>query len=343
MDTEETSKKEFRYAVTWIALMMVVLLIILCIYGAFLGSCEAKALFNSLPLTVYWLALLALLAAACVKFIRLFRLPGIMLMHVGCIVVLAGALWGSGTGLKVQNQLFGTDKIQKGQMVIPKDSAENCFYLEDNSQAKELPFYLKLKNFRIEYYKPEYLEILTPQGSSKIPVEIGKTVSIAPNFGTITIIAVFENFKISIDGNRKTIIDDPQVGYNPAIEVRIEKPNGDVITRYVFERFPDYIYPEDKFLLKYSRTIRDYISDVQVIKDGNVVAEKSIEVNHPLHFGGYHFYQSSYDTQGHRYTVLSVVSDTGLKLVCAGYMALVIGVFWHLWIRHIFTKRANAN
>jgi hypothetical protein len=343
MDTEKTSKKKFRYAVMWTALMMVVLLIILSIYGAFLGSNRAKALFNSPVLSIYWLVLLALLTTIFVKFSRLVRLPGLLLMHAGCIFVLAGALWGSGTGLKVQNQLFGTDKIQAGQMVILEGNTENRIHLEDNSQTKELPFYLKLKDFRIEYYKPENLEILTPKGRSKIPVEVDSAISLGPNIGTIKIVRAFENFKVSIDGDKKTIIDDPQPGYNPAIEVRIESPNGDVTTRYVFERFPDYIYPEDKFLLRYRRTIRDYISDVQVLKDEKIIAEKSIEVNHPLHFGGYHFYQSSYDTQAHRYTVLSVVSDTGLNLVYAGYMALIIGVFWHFWIRHIFTKRANAN
>lgn len=223
-------------------------------------------------------------------------------------------------------------------MVILEGDTENHIRLEDSSQTKELPFHIKLKDFRIEYYKPEYLEILSSQGRSKIPVEVGRALSIGPDFGSIIIVRVFENFKISIDGNRETIIDDPQPGYNPAIEVRIESPNGNVTTRYVFERFPDYIYPEDKFLLRYRRTIRDYISDVQVIKDGNVVIEKSIEVNHPLHFGGYHFYQSSYDTQGHRYTVLSVISDAGLTLVYTGYLMLVIGVFWHFWIRHIFAK-----
>ena len=286
---------------------------------------------------------MALLTAAFVTFRRLIRLPGLLLIHAGCIFILAGALWGSGTGLKVHNRLFGTDKIQTGQMTILEGDAENRIRLEDSNQTKELPFHIKLKDFRIEYYKPEYLEILTPQGRSKIPVEIGSVLSIGPDFGTITIVRVFENFKISIDGDRETIIDDPQPGYNPALEVRIKNPDGAVTTRYVFERFPDYIHPEDKFLLRYHKSVRDYISDIQVIKDGNVVAEKTIEVNHPLHFGGYHFYQSSYDTQAHRYTVLSVVSDTGLDFVYAGYLALGIGVFWHFWLRHIFTKRKSQS
>ncbi len=244
MVIEETFKKKFGRAVRWIALVMVVLLIILFVYGAFLGPYRAKTFFNSPVLSAYWLALTALLVTAFMVFPRPVRLPGLFLMHAGCILVLAGALCGSGAGLKVRNQLLGTDKIQAGQMVIFEGDAENRIRLEDSGLIKELPFYIKLKDFRIEFYKPEY--------------------------------------------------------------------------------------------------VRDYISDVQVVKDGSVVAEKSIEVNHPLHFGGYHFYQSSFDAEGHKYTVLSVVSDTGLNFVYAGYLALGIGVFWHFWVRHIFTKQ-NSN
>ncbi|MBN1391338.1 MAG: cytochrome c biogenesis protein ResB [Sedimentisphaerales bacterium] len=342
MNIKETTEK-FRHAIMWAVLAMVVLLILLSIYGAFLGAQGARAFFNSPILSAYWLVLMALLVTVLVVFGgRLISQAGLLLMHSGCILVLAGALWGSGTGLKVHNRLFGADKIQKGQMVILEGIAENRIRLEEGNQIRELPFRIKLKDFRVEYYKPEDLEILTPQGRSKIPVEIG-SVWFVPDFGDITVIRVFENLKISAAGDRKTIVDDPQGGFNPALEVRIKKPDGNVTTRYVFERFPDYVYLEDKFLLRYHKPIRDYISDVQVIKDEKVIAEKSIEVNHPLHFGGYHFYQSSCDEQTHMYTVLSVVSDTGLELVYAGYLVLGIGVFWHFWFRHFFTKRVNGN
>lgn len=237
MGIKEVSKDKFGRAVMWVALAMVVLLIFLSVYGAFLGPYRAKSFFNSPALSGYWLVLMALLVTAFAVFCRPVRLPGPFLMHGGCILVLAGALCGSGAGLKVYNWLFSTDKIQAGQMIIFEGDAENRVKLEDGGQIKELPFHIKLKDFRIEYYK--------------------------------------------------------------------------------------------------SGPIRDYISEVQVVKDGNVVAEKSIEVNHPLHFGGYHFYQNSFDAKGHRYTVLSVVSDTGLNLVYAGYLALGIGVFWHFWLRHI--------
>jgi hypothetical protein len=239
MGIKKVSKDKFGRAVMWVALAMVVLLIFLSVYGAFLGPYQAKTFFNSPALSAYWLVLMVFLVTAFTAFCRPVRLPGLFLMHGSCILVLAGALWGSGAGLEVGNRLFGADKIQAGRMLVFEGDAENRVKLEGGDQIKELPFHIKLKDFRVEYYE--------------------------------------------------------------------------------------------------SGSVRDYISDVQVIKDGNVV-EKSIKVNHPLCFGGYYFYQSAYDTQGPKYKVLSVVSDTGLSLVYSGYLAIGVGVFWHFWFRHIFTK-----
>ena len=81
--------------------------------------------------------------------------------------------------------------------------------------------------------------------------------------------------------------------------------------------------------------VRDYFSDIQVIEEGKVVLEKAIEVNAPLHYGGYHFYQSSYDEREERYTVLSVMSDSGLYIVYAGLWVMGIGIMWVLWLRPV--------
>jgi len=86
-----------------------------------------------------------------------------------------------------------------------------------------------------------------------------------------------------------------------------------------------------------NRAISDYISELEVIdNDGKIVARKDIEVNHPLRYGGYRFYQQDYDHQAGRYTILEAVSDTGIPAVFAGYWMLCIGVIWHMWLRHLF-------
>lgn len=80
------------------------------------------------------------------------------------------------------------------------------------------------------------------------------------------------------------------------------------------------------------RMPRDFISDIKVIDANEVVAAKKIEVNKPLHYGGYYFLQADYGSfEGNPYTVLNVVSDSGIDLVFGGYVFLCIGLFWHLW------------
>ena len=330
---------KFKRTVMWAALMLVILLIFLSIYGAFIGAERASNFFNSLPLAVYWPAFIVLLIIGLAAFRRLVRVPGLLLIHVGCIGILAGSMWGSEAGHKLQKRLFGIDKIRKGRMIISESERDNHVALENNNQIRELPFSIELKDFRIEYYKPQYLQVRTRQGRSwRIPVEIGTEFPLGDDFGTVTIQRTFENFKIRIEDGENVFFDDPQPGFNPALEVQIESPGGEVVTKYVFERFGGHTHPEDKFLLSYHRTISDYVSELQIIENDKVVAEKDIEVNHPLHYGGYHFYQHSYDDQAGQYTILMVVSDTGIAVVFAGYWMLCIGVFWHLWLRHILGK-----
>jgi len=328
----------------WVGLALIILLLFLSIYGAFIGAVRAKSFVNRLPLVVYWSAFVLLLITALVVFRRLVRVPGLLLIHLGCIVILAGAMWSSETGHKLQKKLFGIDKITTGQMSIYEGHSDNRVILEGDKQIKELPFSIELKDFQIEYYKPAYLYIQTRDGQGwRIPVEIDTEFPLGPEFGTVKILRAFENFKITTEGESRKIIDDPQPGSNPALEVQFTSPEGQLTNRYVFERFGGHTRPEDKFALSYRRAISDYISRLRIIKDDKVAAEKDIEVNHPLSFGGYHFYQHSYDSEAGRYTVLMVVSNTGLAVVYAGYWMLCIGVIWHLWLRHIVARIKSKN
>lgn len=340
MSIDRGFKNKFRRAAMWAAMALIVLLFFLSVYGAFLGPERAKELFNSVPLAVYWVAFALLLTVGIALFRRLLRVPALLFVHAGCIFILAGAIWGSEAGHKLRKKHFGIDKIPTGQMQIYEGYSDNRVILEDN-RIRELPFYIRLKDFRIEYYKPGRLYIQARRGDRwMFPVEIGTEFSLGLDFGTVKIIRVFENFQIAIDGESRTVTDEPGPGSNPALEVRIESPDGKAATRYVFERFPGHIDRDDELFLSYERVISDYVSELQVIRNGEVVAEKDIEVNHPLHFGGYHFYQHSYDARAGQYTVLMVASDTGLASVYAGYLMLCVGVFWHLWLRKL-SKRLN--
>jgi hypothetical protein len=319
----------------WIAMAFIVLLFFLSVYGAFLGSQRAKEFFNNVPLSIFWVTFVLLLVVGILLFRRLLRTPPLLLIHTGCILVLAGSIWGSEAGHELQKKFFGIDKIPTVLMQIYEGHSDNRVFLPDD-RIRKLPFSIKLEDFRLEYYKPGYLHIQSRRGDNwMFPVEVNTEYSLGSGYGTIKVIRIFKNFKINMEGDNRIIIDAPGPGSNPALEVQIKSPDGRINTRYVFERFPGHMHSDDELFLSYERIIREYISELQVIRDNKVVAEKEIQVNHPLHYDGYHFYQQDYDHQNASYTVLMVTSDSGLALVYVGYVMLCVGVCWHFWINKL--------
>ncbi len=332
----------FKRSLLWAALIAIVLLAVFSVYGAFIGADRAKAFFNSLPLAVYWWLLVILLAAGIVFFERLIRVPSSLLIHLGCIVVLMGAMWSSVGGHTIQRRLFGIDKIPRGHMYIPERMQERRVYREDMNEPRILPFAVQLVAFRMDYYPGGTLVLQDKAGHRwKIAAEPNATMVLNKELGRVTIERVYENFKVDVEDGKVVMYDEPD-GYNPAVEFRLDRPDGTTIRKLVFEQFPAPGKPEDLLAMSYAKIVRDYISEVEIVQDGKVVAQKNIEVNHPLHYGGYYFYQSSWgESQGSVYTVLTVASDSGLKAVYAGYAMLMIGLCWHFWSKPRRTKTQN--
>lgn len=328
-----------RRAVLWAALIAIILLTLLSVYGAFLGAERARTFFNSLPLAFYWFALAALLIAGVILFRRLVRVRSLLLMHAGCILVLLGGMRGSQAGHALARSIGGIDKIPRGQMAILERTEENRVQLADANDIRELPFHVRLQDFRLEYYRPGYLLIESRTGQTwKLPAEVGQTLSVGEESGRVTVRRVFENFKIDIEDEEPVVYDEPG-GSNPALEVAIEKPGAPAGKRYVFERLPGHANPNDPLTMSYRRVVSDYISRIEIVKDGEIVAAKDVEVNHPLHYGGYHLYQHQWgeDRLG-EYSVLLVVSDSGLNAVYGGYAMLIAGICWHFWGRRIVVR-----
>jgi hypothetical protein len=343
---------ELRRFLMWATLVLLVVLTVCSIYGAFIGAERAQAFFNSVPLAVYWFGLFLALMAGFLAFKRLRTAPTSFCIHAGCVAVLIGGLWGSGAGRELQNRILGRNIIPDGRMALVNGQRENRIYLEqDPNEVRELPFMLALDEFRIEHY-PGKLHIQDRQSQEVwiLPVAPGAAYDLGPPHGYVHITGVYENFKIRreflkdsngnpvLDPNRNEPIlvpvpyDDPGPGSNPALAVQL---HSEARPRYVFERHPGHTTPDSPLVFQYRKgMISDYISEIKVIEGDAVVAQKDIEVNHPLYYGGYHFYQSSYgqDPQsGQMYTVLSVVPYTGLYWVYLGYILLCGGVAWQCW------------
>lgn len=368
---------KLRRFLLWATLDLIVALIVLSIYGAFIGADRAKGFFNSLPLAVYWVLFLLTLVAGFYAFKRLRSAPSSFCIHAGCVAVLIGGFWGSRTGQNLQRQWLGQEIIPEGQMLLMDGQQERQVYINTDPEImgkwrvyiepdpnnlgrprvymntkpaykRELPFEIVLDRFRMEFYPGKlYVQNLDTRKQWDFPVEAGAVYDLGPPHGQIKIARVFENFKVSLeeseemddDGRPKRttrIFDDPGPGSNRALEVHIA---GEVRPRYVFEQNAGHTTPDSPLGLIYrSGMVSDYISEVKVLVDGEVVKRKNIEVNYPLYYGGYHFYQSSYggdERSGGMYTVLSVVPYTGLYWVYLGYILLCLGVAWQCWLLSI--------
>lgn len=114
----------------------------------------------------------------------------------------------------------------------------------------------------------------------------------------------------------------------------IEVGNYDLILGKAQTKLPFSLALVDFIKEDYPGTIqaKNYISDV-VVKDGGVSWPTRIEMNVPLRYRGYTFFQSSFEeTSEGALTVLSVVENKGWLFPYIGTLVIAIGLILHLII-----------
>ena len=455
--------------VIWIALGVIALLGILSIVGAFVGAKPARFLFNSIPLAIFWVFLVALLVSGLLLFKRLRHSFGLLLVHVGPALILVGAICGSDSGHALSRRFLGADRIPSGYMRIFENDWSNTIF-DEGKKVGKLPFRIGLRDFWIEYYdeesafwrlgvdaapagsdhmrrrkafdwtsesqmqipfvgltlevlqflphaRPGLLEITQADGEKTVvSADLGREVSLGNSKGSLRIAQVFSHLTVQSDNK---VVNLPGSNANPALKIEFDSSEKEKSHLYVYAN-PRHMHGKQiegvkfQYLPKKDPTsdlaamevliskgdknlhawlmgrglnksvsliltplldapaqpaeddghghdpntylvmarrpppIKDYKSRLAVLDEGTETVEKVIEVNDPLHYGGYHFYQNSYGNQhGQQYTVLFVKSDAGLWYVYAGFALLCAGVFWLGWVRpgwaYLMKRRDNGN
>jgi cytochrome c biogenesis protein ResB len=229
-----------------ISFTFVISLIILCVVGAFLGAEPTERAFSSVPFAVFWTAFIIILLAGIFSFRNIFTRPAMFAMHFGFVLVIFGSMSETDNCVAIADK-FGVGKIHSGKIILFEGQSTNFIRTDPYGVPKTLPFSIRLKDFRVEYYPKQNLS--------------------EPNF------------------------------------------------------------------------VKGYFSDVEIIEDANVVKAASIQVNKPLHYAGYHLYQFGLDENMGRYTIIEIVSDTGVIIVYAGFAFICIGTFWHFWFERLAKRR----
>lgn len=342
--------KQFRQILFWLTLLSIFALVVLCVVGAFLGAQRAKTMFNSIPLAVFWCVMAVLLAMSLFAGGRMWRSPGLIVVHAGLLLILAGGLWGSKTAhdWRAKRTKQNPPKAAEGLLFLnPFDKTDNssCQLWRlsmDNriEEAGRLPFTVQTNRAWTEYYPP-----ITPGGEL-----LGVKYDTKGN--------VRDMRKISLLNGVNLLSDFPEInndvtllGYDPTLrQIDLELFRNSETMRNtilvgpadeqtilslvdVFETPQDWVIAgQPSIVLQLPhQDIRDYKAELAILDaDGNAETTGIIEVNHPLHARGYHFYLSAYDPPAA--LVVKAVSDDGLYWVYTGFALLMLGVVLCLWI-----------
>jgi len=346
-----------RYLNTVILLLMTGFTVF-SIYGAFIGAPRAQVFFNSVPMVIFWCLLLLILVIGFFVYTSLSKHLPLMAIHAGCILVLAGGMVGSEKAHKVSD--FATEiskrlisrllpsqqnndseqssqyrSFTKGSISLHQGQSSNQVTLETGTGVVELPFTVRLKEAFIEYYDKPAIRFYFRDGIHfDIPAEIDEGIEFPDGRGAVQVVGAYRNFKMKQVDGRMTPYESTEPGSNPAYELTFTPAGKPLETFFVFERFPMHAMSGRSYHAEYMvpRVVKDYKSTLQVVDKGELVRETTIEVNKPLYYGGYHFYQSTfaYDASG-PVSGISVSSARGVWAVFVGYAMIFTGLVFQFW------------
>jgi len=291
---------------------------------------------------ILFLVLLSLNLLVC--FLNRFSLKnrswGTTISHFSVLVILSGALIG---------MLFG----QKGMIKIGKAEVVNSFatqnkqvnlgfsirlnefiYTENISPKEKLLVYCNPKEDSCKLRNPATEVNNSNALIAEVPTEIGVESKIAETGYKIKVLRYLPDFVMDIA--TKTAASRSSAPNNPAIEAELKDKNGNVKTFWVFSRFADMHQETNadfKFIYNWvMRQPKDFLSKVTILKDGKEILNSNIRVNEPFYFGGYTFFQSSYDSENLAWSGLKVVKDPGVPVIYLGFVLLILGLVMVFYI-----------
>lgn len=252
-----------------------------------------------------------------------WRLPmwGHLLCHAGTVVILVGGALGSLLGQRASLEL--REGRAATEVVGTQDGPNPGI-------AIPLGFTVRLEDFEIEHHP----------GADRLLVLGVDRDGLAP-LRTLDPASVTEAADVDSLGSTLKVIDaragavDVEIGdRGQARRKTLRSGTGDMAwlqegrSVLVLER------PEQE--------VKAYRSRVSVLENGREVCRKTVEVNDPLSYGGWHFYQSSFRAEDPEWTGLLAVKDPGFGVVFLGFAMIACGVLFVYYVRPRILKRRTA-
>lgn len=285
------------------------------------------------------------------------RALGSMLTHISILLILGGgvirAVWGE----------KGYLEFREGQTVAQ---------FVGQRGVQPLPFGLHLAKFEIETYNQPPAAVPADDCSHLLVKWPAKQITRTLNANldeeqvieadgeayTLKVLQYIPDF--TVDMATKEVSSRSAQPNNPAILVAVNGPTY-ANHRWLFAKFPDFVmHTKDgqptgpsPFELRYINhaaaqaqpvidgPIKSFRSSLKVVENNAVAHEQQIEVNSPMQYKGYRFYQSGYNPRDLSYTSLQVVKDPGVPVVYAGFGLMIIGLFIVFYLNPWMDARRN--
>lgn len=277
------------------------------------------------------LCLLAINLSVCLinRFSLKPLLLGTMISHFSVLVIFAGSLIGVFFGEK------GFVQIKEGEVI-------SSFVSKD--KVVDLGFSLRLDKFIYEEEVSPKEKLFIYSGENELLLELPladkEKDAIIPGGYKLKITRFVPDF--SMDITTKEVVSRSSEPRNPALEINLTDKEGAVKTLWIFANFPDMHQTQTDFRFVYqwaSRLPKDFISKVTVLQDDKEVLRNDIKVNFPLRFGGYSFFQSSYDRENLSWSGLQINNDPGVPVVYTGFLLLLLGLSIIFYVNPLIKRK----
>ena len=256
---------------------------------------------------------------------------GFLLNHLGLWIIIAAGYLGAGDMMRLNvSTMEGHGPVNMGINARTR-------------QPVELPFSIKLLDFKIEDYNPKIAvvdgrtgEVINEDGKSIIMIEEGLETSIL-------------DWDIKVSEFHPSTFRTMHSGYYPADSVGsapaafvdvVNQVSGEEISGWIScgsFRVTNQPLPLDQhnFLVMTNPEPEKYSSDIILLGQDGEEISYTLEVNKPYKYKGWKLYQQSYDDTMGKWSKLSVIDavrDPWLPMVYLGIFLLLAGAAYLFWI-----------
>lgn len=252
---------------------------------------------------------------------------GILISHLGLWLVIFGGSMGSFEVSRLEM------KLQEGELT---------YIATDRSSGKvyEMPFALKLKDFRIEEYPPKIGIVDNVTG--KLLHAQGKNIRILEGESSFQIldwdIQLIDYLESAGKAGNRYYFNN-EIGSPPAAYLQTISAKGDTVmgwitcgsftTQYEGLKLDDthsmiMLYPEPK----------NYISEIELFLPQGKLSDFLLEVNQPYSYNEWEIYQLSYDDEFGKWSdssVVELVKDPWLPVIYTGIFLMLAGALYLFW------------